>query len=164
MHGIILGYTLHDFRSELKEGDLVAIDNGYEDEIFVLEKIDPRFGKFDDEPDTPYQYLVRSRNESLVEYERCEISKAHVAFFDYHKWFKEGVRILLGAISFEDITHIKGKYANDHELGFSEFKNITMTDLIGLDFIGECTTKDITYDTSPDVKHVIKYFKIDKPE
>jgi len=164
---VLLGYSLRDYKSDLKEGDLVTIDNGYDDQLFILDKIDPRYGKRKDEPDTAFKYLIKGQYniDQHINYERTEISKAHLAFFDYQKYYKEGKRILLGGISAEDLTYIKAKHANDLELPFSEFHKISLTDLIGLDFYGSTVNKELYYENSPGTGvTVIQYFKIEKPE
>jgi hypothetical protein len=163
---VLLGYSLHDYKSELKQGDLVSINDGFE-QIYLLDKIDPRYGKRKDEPDTDFRYLVKGQYNMTqhVAYERSEISKAHLAFFDFHKYYKEGKKIFLGGISAEDLMYIKAKYANDMELGFSEFNQIQMNDLVGLDFHGSTYNKELYYDHQPGTGvTVIQYFKIDKPE
>jgi len=161
---VLLGYSLYDFKSDLKEGDLVTFNDGYDERIYTLEKIDPRYGKRLNDPDTDFKYLVRGQylnTNQLVSYERSEISKAHIAFFDYYKYYKEGKKIILGAISNEDLMYIKAKYANELELPFSEFHIIKLSDLTELDFYGFTINQEIK---SHGKISVIQYFKIEKPE
>lgn len=160
---ILLGYSLHDFKTDLKEGDLISFTDGYDDRIYTLDKIDPRYGKRRDDPDTDFKYLVKGQYniDQLVCYERSEISKAHIAFFDYYKYYKENKKILLGGISNEDLTYIKAKYANELEIPFSEFNTIKISDLIELDFYGSTINQELT--TSKGIS-VFQYFKLEKPE
>ena len=167
MHGVILGINLYDFKSELHKGDLVTVDDGFDD-YTILRKIDPRFGKQPDEPDTPFQYFVRSKSSNiLMNYARNEISKAHIGFFDFDAYYNTGKKVLLGAISESDINHIKGKFAVEYDIPFSEFHKIKMDDIIGLDFHGKVQTRSYDYKTNENseaVKTAVKYFKIDKPK
>ena len=159
MHGVILGTNLCDYTNELSQGDLVVVDDGFNDFV-ILEKVDPRYGKQPDDHDTAYKYFVRSKSSGvLMNYARCEISKASIAFYDYTAYYTMNKKVLLGAISLEDINHIKGKYAVDLEIPFSEFNKIKMDDIIGLDFHGTIETKKISYKgkKKPDE---VKYFKI----
>lgn len=162
---VLLGYSLFDYKSDLKEGDLVMIDNGYDDRLFTINKIDPRFGKRKDEPDTVFKYLIKGvyNVDQYINFERGEISKAHLAFFDYHKYYKEGKRVFLGGISSEDLNYIKAKHANELEIPFSEFDTIKLTDLIDLDFYGSTYNKEYYNKNNTEVT-VVQYFKIDKPE
>lgn len=161
MHGVILGINLHDYKSELKIGDLVTFDDGHDD-FYILEKIYNRYGDEPNAEESPLKYYVRSHSSDvLINFERFEISKAHIAFFDYDKYYNENKKILLGYINNEDINHIKGKLAVDYEIAFSEFDTIKMDDILGLDFEGIIINK--TYELA-DSKQVMKYFSINKPE
>lgn len=163
--GVILGINLHDYKSTLNEGDLIVVDDGMED-FCILEKIDPRFGKLLNDEDNPYMYFVKSKiNNRLINYERNEISKANIAFFDYHEYYNNGKMVLLGAISAVDINYIKGKYAVELDIPWSAFHLIKKTDVLGLDFYGTVEDVILDYDCSPDqlTQSSIKYFKINKP-
>ena len=163
--GIILGINLHDYKSILNVGDLVVVDDGMED-FCILEKIDPRYGKLEDDANTPFKYFVKSRtNNNLINYERSEISKANLAFFDYYEYFNNGKLVLLGAISAIDINYIKGKYAVDLDIPWSAFNTIKKDDFLGLDFYGIVEDIVLDYECSPDqlTQSIVKYFKINKP-
>lgn len=161
MHGVILGINLCDYQSELEVGDLVVLNDGYEDYI-LLEKIDPRYGKQPDEPDTPLKYFVRSKSSGkLMFYDRTELSKAHICFFDYDSHFNHNKKILLGAISETDLNHIKGKFAMESEIPFSEFGKIKVDSFIGLDFEGETINKTFIVNKR---KEKLKIFKINIPK
>lgn len=164
MRGIILGLNLYDFTSELKVGDIVTIDGT--DDFYTLLKIDPRYGKNKGEEDNPYKYFVKSKFcDELMNFERSEISKANIAFFDYYEWFNNGKKKLLGIVSALDHNHIKGKVALNYDYGFSQFNLISIDDFIGLDFYGSIKEKELYLSTSPDsnVINVIKYFNISIP-
>lgn len=166
MRGIILAYSLHDYTSPLKAGDLVYIHEEFE-EYYELIKVDPRHGRYEHESDTQYPYIVKTKyNHSIYDcFSREEISKANVAFFDHEKWYRHGKMVMLGAISAADLTYIKAKYANEWEMAWSEFDKIHAHDLVGLDFDGDVVEQELHYDTVPGAdKTVIKYFRINKPE
>lgn len=162
MHGVILGINLHDYKTDLKLGDLVVLDDGCED-YYVIEKIDPRYGKLEGDDDTPFKYFIKSRfNNELMNFSREEMSKGNIAFFDYNNYYKNNKKILLGAISLEDLNHIKGKYAMEFDIAYSEFNKIQYDDLISQEFYGDIKIKDI--DINNNSKTVIKYFMVNKPE
>jgi len=158
MQGIILGYSLHDYKSILKENELVCIDN----EFYCLEKIDPLFMKNKGEEINPFMYLVRSKvNNEIMNFERSEISKANIAIFDSNAYFNSNKKIKLGDISPEDIKNIKYKYIFEWDLDSStNINDIHINDLIELTFEGEIIEKEyisIYEDASPTV---VKYFKL----
>lgn len=162
MHGVILGINLCNYTTDLKAGDLVVIDDGCNDFI-MLEKIDPRYGKQPDDSDTPYKYFVRSKpGGKLMNYARTEISLANLAFFDYEAYYTNGKLILLGAISNDDLNHIKGKFAMESEIPFSKFNKIKIDNFINLDFEGEIISEKVTINNNK--KEIIKFFKINKPK
>jgi hypothetical protein len=167
MHGVILGINLYDYKTELSKGDLVTIDDGFED-YTILRKIDKRHGKRLDEPDTPFMYFVRSKSSNvLMNYARNELSKASIGFFDYEAYYNHNKKILLGAIWNDDMNHIKGKFAVEYDVPFSDFHKIKLDDIIGLDFEGTITTKKLDYqvnENSKVIKTELKYFKIDIPK
>jgi len=170
MRGVILGINLYDYKSELIEGDLVIINDGFED-CTILEKIDRRYGKQPDEPDTPFAYFVTPKpskpNKRLVNYARDEISKATIAFFDYDAYYNHNKKILLGSVDMTQINHIKGKHAVEYDIPFSEFDKINLEDIIELDFEGTIKTKTVDYqykEGAEIVKTKLKYFKVNIPK
>jgi len=167
MHGVILGINLYDYKSKLCRGDLVTIDDGFDD-YTILRKVDKRYGKQPDEPDTPFEYFVRSKSSNvLMNYARNELSKANIGFFDYDAYYNTGKKILLGCIWNDDMNHIKGKFAVQYDVPFSEFYKIKMDDIIELDFDGKIKTKTIEYQLNENYKVLkmkMKYFKINIPK
>ena len=100
-----------------------------------------------------------------MNFARNELVKCHYGFFDYDKYFKDGKRVLLGAVSFEDITYIKAKRLNELELGYSQLNNIKIDDIMGMDFYGDIVEKQMIEDSNPDLPMASKliYFRINKP-
>lgn len=164
MRGVILAYSVP--MTTLSVGDIVQPTDGYEDNIYTIAKIDPRYGKQPDDDDTPFKYFIASKdNGELMNFSKDELVKMNTAFFDYDKYFKEDRIIFLGAISYMDLNYIKAKKAVELDLGYSDIKNIHMANLVGMDFYGDITNKVLSTESSADnpSNEVITYFRIDKP-
>lgn len=129
---VILAYSLHDYKSELKINDLVMID----DEFYNIVKIDPRYGVKLDEPDNEHKYFVQSKiNDNLMNFERKEISKATLGYFHAKPYFENNVKKLICQVPITnpdyktDINYIKAKFACDWDMGKSEFDHIQTSQL-----------------------------------
>lgn len=156
---IILGYTLHDYKSQLKKGDLVYVDNCF----YNIEKLDDTLNK-------DYKYYVKSKiNGELMNFERSELSKANIAYFDYDLYTQHNIKKMIASIPLndseyiKDIIYIKAKFANEWEMGRSEFDQIQSCDFIDLDFTGQLINKTVThYPDQPPINYTL--FKINVPE
>lgn len=166
MKVIILPINLYQDKNDIKENDLVCIDDVY----YNIEKIDPRYNVEVGQPDNPFKYFVRSKiNGNLMNFERKEITKANIAYFDYDKYNKYGIKHYIAQVPYKDpdfisdINHIKGKFAYEWDMGRSEFDSIHLDDFIGLEFEGEYIQKEIQH--HPDQEPIkINQFKIKMPE
>lgn len=153
--GIILGIDLCDYKSELKQNDLVCIDG----EFFNLEKIDPRWNKEPGEPDTLNKYFVRSKvNGELMNFERNEISKSNIAIFDSKIWFDEGKKIRLGNVTPSDLRAMRAKVMYEWDLPINTIDTINDEQLLEHIFNGTIVEKEITNYENPSTK--IQYFKL----
>lgn len=151
MKGIILAYNLYK-NNKINKGDIVQRLDGYDNNIYTVEDINMDY--------YPNQFFLRSKdNDISINFSESELCRCHYAFFDYEEYFKSGNKILLGAVSNEDMLTIKSKKLIELDLGMSEIDHIKIEDIIGLDFYGDIVVKEIYHDN---VKDVIKYFKIDK--
>lgn len=155
MKGIILGVNLFDYKSEIKNNDLVCID----DEFYNIVKIDPRWNKSEGEPDNKNCYFVKSKiNDNLMNYERSEISKASIAIFDSVAWFSDGKKIRLGNITKDDLRNMKFKACLEWDIATNDVDNVLDADLIELEFNGDVIEKEIYNYENPST--LIKYFKL----
>lgn len=158
MEGIILGVSLRDYTSELKIGDLVCVDEEY-DEFSVIVDIDPRIMKNVGESDNESKYILLSKiNNNKINYSREEISKASLAFFNSELYYNHNKKIKVGDISKEDIRNIKFKAILDYNLEIADINKITIDYLIGLTFNGYIDKK-INQSELNFVEHC-EYFKI----
>lgn len=160
MKGILLAYELlHQKEMKLNVGDLVIQNDNeyYDNNYYNIEKITDN---------QLYCYYIKSlTNGELMNFARNELVKCHYAFFDYDKYYKEGKRVLLGALSFDDMEYIKLKKLNDLELGYSQLNTIKVSDIIGMEFNGSIKEKTIIEDSDPNfpMSSILTYFKINKP-
>lgn len=147
MKGVILGVNLHDYKTELKAGALVWIDN----EFYKLEKIDPSFGDV--------KYFVNSKiNNEPMNFERNEVSKATIQIFDSRIYYGEGKQVRIGYLSPSDIRNMRAKTVFEWDLPSSEIDNIHDVDLIGHEFDGETLIKlEQDYEG---ITHPVAYFKV----
>jgi len=147
MKGVILGVNLHDYKTELKTGELVCIDN----EFYKLEKIDPTFGDV--------KYFVNSKiNNEPMNFERSEISKATIQIFDSLIYYGEGKQVRIGYLSPSDIRNMRAKTVIEMDLPSSEIDNIHDVDLIGHEFDGNVLIKqEQDYEF---ITHPVAYFKV----
>lgn len=157
MEGIILAFSLNDYKSELKVGDLVCLDEEYE-EYSTLINIDNRFLCRPDEEDNKAKYIFISDLGYKINFERSEISKAHLAFFDAKSYFNNNKKIKIGDISSEDLRNIKFKAIIDNNLEISDIDNLTSDYLIGLTFTGTVQKKQTK--TLKNVTDEYEYFKL----
>lgn len=157
MEGIILGYNLYDYKSELNVGDLVCID----DEYYNLEKIDPRFLKKEGEPDNENMYIVFSKtNGEPMNFSRHEISKSNIGIFNADVWFKDNKKIMIGNISPTDLRNIKAKASIEWDIPYDKIDSIPTSDIIELTFHGEIIEKEITSLYPDELPTKVKYFKL----
>lgn len=155
MKGIILGVDLKDYKSLLKESDLIFVD----DEFYNLEKIDQRWNCKEGDPDNVNCYFVKSKiNGELMNFERNEISKANISIFDSNRWFNDNIKIRLGSISQEDVRNMKFKSVIEWDIPTEKVDTLTDFDLLNLEFEGEVIEKEIyNYENPPTL---VKYFKL----
>lgn len=123
---VILCYNLHDYKSELKLNDLVVHD----DEFYNIVKIDDKYNVNENETNE-YKYFVESKvNGELMNFKRSELSKAALGYFDSIEYFENNKKKFICHVPLEnpafkdDINYIKAKFANEWDMGASEFKNI----------------------------------------
>lgn len=156
---IILGYSLNDFKTPVKQDDLICVD----DVFYNIEKIDESLSP-------EYKYYIKNKiNGELMNFAREEFSKANIAYFDYKAYHEFGIKRMIASVplytqnSIKDIIYIKAKFANEWEMGRSEFDNIKSADFIGLDFEGKIEkVKTKHYPDSPEIEYDV--FKINIPE
>lgn len=154
MIGIILGLNTEDKYTPLELGDLVSMDDG-SDTFYTVSRIEE--SKF------PNFTVYEIKNEFLNKYHslyREEINKSSIAFFDKYEYFNNSQKVFIGKILIEDINHIKGKFAVQYDLGFSDFDKIKEVDVIGLEFEGETIFREL--ELPEDKIKKIKYFQIFK--
>lgn len=153
--GIILGIDLCDYKSELKQKDLVCIDGDF----FNLEKIDPRWNREQGESDNPNKYFVRSKvNGELMNFERSEISKSNIAIFDSKIWFEEGKKVRLGNVTPSDLRAMRAKVMYEWDLPIDSIDSINDEQLLEHQFSGNIIEKEITNYENPSTK--VQYFKL----
>jgi hypothetical protein len=160
MKGVILGITTHDYKSQLKQNDLVSIDGHF----YNLELIDPRFMKRDDDIDNPYMYFIKEPiSGELMNFKRSEISKANIAVFDFDKYYDKNIKIMIGNLNPEDLRNIKAKHALDWDVPTQKIDEITLADILELSFNGEIISKEISSPYPDDIlvkSSTLLYFKL----
>lgn len=128
---VILCINSYDYKSELKLNDLVVHD----DEFYNIVKIDDKY-KVNENETNEYKYFVESKvNGELMNFKRSELSKATLGYFDSTEYFENNRKLLICTVPLQnpafkdDINYIKAKFANDWEMGASEFKDIQTSHL-----------------------------------
>lgn len=156
--------TIDSTSGEVKPGDLIQIDNDYDNSLYIIDHINPRFLKRANDPDNPYKYFVKDDRGELLNYSRDEFRKCNIAFFDYNKWDKERIKIFLGHVNAFDLEHIKCKKLNEYEWGYADINKLTLKDLDGMEFDGYQEKKQIIEDSDPNmpVASIIHYFRVFK--
>lgn len=160
---VILAYpTTDSLYGDINVGDLIQIDNDYDDSIFIIDHIDPRYRKNQSDPDNPYMYFVKDQNGQDINYSREEIRKCNLAFFHYDRWDMERQLVFLGHMSALDMEHIKCKKLNEYEWGYKDINKLTLRDLEGMVFTGYQEKKQIIEDSDPNmpVASIIHYFRV----
>ncbi len=160
---IILAYpTTDSLHGDINVGDLIQIDNDYDDAIFIIDHINPRYRKGHTDPDNPYMYFVKDNKGEFINYSREEIRKCNVAFFQYKRWDMERQLVFLGHISAFDMEHIKCKKLHEYEWGYNDINKLTLKDLEGMIFSGYQHKKQIIEDSDPNmpVASIIHYFRV----
>jgi hypothetical protein len=130
MRGILLSFQVQT--DKLSKGDLVKIkDDGHDDTYYVIEAVDRRYNMRADAADNPYCYFIKSKqNGELMNFALDELSKFNVAFFNYDRYDRHRDKILLGALSVQDLTYMKSKRAYELDLGYSDLSSINNSDLL----------------------------------
>lgn len=160
---IILAYpTTDSLYGTIKPGDLIQIDNDYDNSIFIIDHINPRYRKNPGDPDNEYKYFVKDQNGNDINYSREEIRKCGLAFFDYRKWDQHRDLIFLGHLSALDLEHIKCKKLNEYEWGYKDMHKLTLKDIEGMIFDGYKEKKQIIEDSDPNMPmaSIIHYFRV----
>lgn len=163
VESVILCYNTYDYKSDLKINDLVCI----EDEYYNILKINPRYGKKDNESDNEYKYFVESKiNGELMNFKRSEISKANLGYFYADAYFNNNIKKIICTVPInnpeykKDINYIKAKFACDWDMGKSEFESIQTCHLNELTINGTVTyhERDIMYHS--ELQPNFKTFKV----
>lgn len=126
MEVVILCYNLHDYKSKIELKDLVYIGGEY----YNVVKIDPNYG-MEDKQINPAMYFVESKiNGELMNFERSEISKSMLGYFDANEYFKNDKKKFICTVPIsnpafkKDISYIKAKFACGWDMGTSDFDSI----------------------------------------
>lgn len=153
MNGIVLAVNTNDYTSELKIGDLVTLDD-YDDFYEIVDINDTIYDR-----KTQYKYYIRSKiNNNLMNFKRSELSKAYLAVFDLNSYYNYGKKIKIGNITQSDIRNMKFKYILEHDLNSNKINDVTLADLIGLEFFGEIN--NITINNMYQRPETVQYFKL----
>jgi hypothetical protein len=161
--GIILGISLHDTKSELKEGDLVCIKDSvsYDNTFYTLRKIDPRFLKKEGTEDNPAMYIINDRkNNEPMNFERNELCKANYGVFDYDAYFKDSSKIKLGEVTPENMRNLKAKHLLEQDMLLSEIDNILFEDLIEMEIVGNVVEREVGFTYPGEMPTLVKYFVV----
>lgn len=160
MKGVILGITMHDYKTDLKVNDLISVDGHF----FNLEKIDPRFMRNEGEPNNENMYfIIEPVSGQLMNYKRDEISKASIGIFDYDKYYNENKKLMIGNLNPDDLRNIKAKHALEWDVPTDKIDSITFADILELSFEGEIVTKEYSApypDAINTTPTIVKYFKV----
>ena len=159
MKGVILGNTLHDYKSQLNTNDLICIDGNF----FNLDLIDPRYMKEEGQSDNPNMYFITDPvSGNLMNYCREEISKAHIGIFDFDKYYQKNQKIMLGNIDVNDLRNMKAKTAIEWEIPTDKIDSIKIADILEQSFEGTVIKKEFypSYPDSNTPPTTVNYFKI----
>ena len=159
MKGVILGFTLHDYKSPLNVNDLVCIDGNF----YNLDKIDPRFMKEEGQADNPNMYFITEPvSGEYMNFQRNEISKANIGIFDYNEYYNNNRKVMLGNLSSEDLRNMKAKAAIEWEVPTDKIDTLNHADILEQCFEGEVITKEFhsQYPEDNTPPTIVKYFKL----
>jgi len=137
--GVILAETdQYPLVSELNVGDLVYTDYEY----FDIIKIDPKFNRNEFQPDNPFKYFVESIRGEEMNFAREELIKCKLVIYDYTMYYDYNQKIFLGNIDYDDINELKYKFIYENDLDISTFKDVRLSDLLNMTYIGKTIYKN----------------------
>lgn len=142
MKGVILAMPINNKKDTLHKGDIVYI-NDWDNKVYIIKDVDPRFLKKPTEDDNPAMYILESENGEDMNFEREELTKATLGFFDADSYYTHNKYVKIGDIHPKDLRNIKFKALLEKDLHSSQINEITILDIIGLNFDGEIKKIDI---------------------
>lgn len=158
MKGVILSIQTNNKLEILKKGDIVYVKDWLENGLFIIKDINNRYLKKDGEPDNPAMYILESKNGEEMNFEESELVKAILGFYDSDAYYNYNKYVKIGNIHPSDLINIKFKALLEKDLHSSQIDQISILDIVGLNFDGE--VKKVNIIVNDKVRDYHEYFQL----